>query len=145
MLFRSKGYVYLGPKQKGSFGEAFVERYMLNRGHTVNKRKNPGHDRLIDDVKTEIKFGLCVTKDKKLLPDSFILNHISKDKDWERVIFLGVNNVEQDDKHFVFFTKEDFVRNVDLPESPFRVQQSGKNGKNDDYFVPSSKMLKFLQ
>ena len=138
-----KGYVYLGPKQKGSFGEAFVERYMLNRGHTVNKRKNPGHDRLIDDVKTEIKFGLCVTKDKKLLPDSFILNHISKDKDWERLLFFGINSLDGD---FIclWFNKNDFVNYLNENNCLFKHQQGGDSIGNDDYICTKINDLKEL-
>ena len=134
-----KGYVYLGPKQKGSFGEAFVERYMLNRGHTVNKRKNPGHDRLIDDVKTEIKFGLCVTKDKKLLPDSFILNHISKDKDWDRLIYTIINSNESDFK-MIWFTKESFIEMINTTDI-FSHQQGGKSVNNDDYMVSGQRKI----
>ena len=75
-----EGYVHLNPRQKGSFGEMFVEKYLTNRGHTVEKRVNAGHDRIIDDYKTEIKFGMC----NKGIKDCFLINHISKNKDWDK-------------------------------------------------------------
>ena len=61
-----KGYVYMSPKQKGEFGERFVSIYMLNADHAVKRAKTStaGHDRVIDDIRTEIKFSLA-TRNKK--------------------------------------------------------------------------------
>lgn len=77
-----KGYVYMSPKQKGEFGERFVSSYMMNADHIVKRAKTStaGHDRVIDDIRTEIKFSLA-TRNKKggVNEDQFIINHVSKD------------------------------------------------------------------
>ncbi len=94
-----KGYVYMSPKQKGEFGERFVSCYMLNADHAVKRAKTStaGHDRVIDDIRTEIKFSLA-TRNKKggVNKDKFIINHVSVGKDWERLIFCGINPNEED-------------------------------------------------
>jgi len=123
-----EGYVHLNPRQKGTFGEMFVEKYLTSKGHTVEKRTDAGHDRIIDDYKTEIKFGMC----NKGIKDCFLINHISKDKDWERLIFCGINPTEKE-TIFVWFTKQDFCKVLETTNDIFGHQQGGKKIKNDDY------------
>ena len=61
-----EGYVFMSPKQKGEFGERFVSKFMTLSGHKVARAKTStaGHDRVVDDILTEIKFALA-TRDKK--------------------------------------------------------------------------------
>jgi hypothetical protein len=94
-------------------------------GCEVCDRLNPGHDKVIDGYKTEIKFSLSTQKDK------FIFNHIACHKDWDRLIILGVNF----DNHFRmnWIDKEDFVNNINSSNRIFRRQQGGQDGENDDY------------
>ncbi len=126
-----EGYIFLIPTQKGNFGEKLISSYMDMRGSVVQNRTNRGHDRVIDGFKTELKFGLC-TRDKSgnLSEKTFTINHISKDKDWDRLIFFGVNF---DDTYCVWFKKEDFVEYIETDGRYFRVQQGGESGENDDY------------
>ena len=123
-----EGYVYLNPRQKGSFGEMFVEKHLTIRGHTVEKRSSSGHDRIIDDIKTEIKFGLC----NKGVDNCFLINHISKDKDWDRLIFFGINRTESN-SILIWFSKEDFCNTIQTSNDIFVHQQGGKKIKNDDF------------
>ena len=78
---RFEDYPRLDPKQKGVFGELYVEALMRTLGHDITPPTNPGHDRTIDGIKTEIKFSLAGSnrrKDGKLIdPDSFTFNHQS--------------------------------------------------------------------
>ena len=131
-----EGYVLLNPRQKGTFGKMFVEKYLTLKGHTVEPRKDAGHDRIIDDVKTEIKFGVCNKGDE----DCFIINHISKEKDWERLIFFGINLTEQNSR-LIWFTKEDFYSELEKNNDIFNHQQGGKKIKNDDYMCSNIKIL----
>ena len=128
-------YVFLSPKQKGEFGERFVDKFMTNTGCAVEKAatSTAGHDRVIDKILTEIKFSLA-TRDKKggVVTDKFIINHVSVSKDWERLIFCGINP-DESDARIVFFTKEDFVAHLESDDCLFNVQQGGKKGGNDDY------------
>jgi len=128
-------YVFLSPKQKGEFGERFIDKFMTNAGSTVDKAatSTAGHDRIIDEILTEIKFSLA-TRDKKggAVVDKFIINHVSVSKDWERLIFCGINP-DESDARIVFFTKEDFVAHLESDDCLFNVQQGGKKGGNDDY------------
>lgn len=130
-----EGYVFMSPKQKGEFGERFVSKLMTLSGCDVKRAKTStaGHDRVIDTILTEIKFALA-TRDKKggVCADKFIINHVSVCKDWERLIFCGINQDEKDAR-IVFFTKEDFESHLKSETCYFNVQQGGTKGGNDDY------------
>jgi hypothetical protein len=155
-------YPRMDPKQKGHFGEEYVEGFMeLSFNSEVSAPLNPGHDRIIDGYKTEIKFSLAnspknpKTGEKLIQPDAFTFNHIAVNKDWDRFIFFGVNpNHDQVNQTIsehnrtetppiiraYFMEKEDF-RNY-MSESyrqPFRRQQGGEKSNNDDYIVPGIK------
>lgn len=130
-----EGYVFMSPKQKGEFGERFVSKYFESSGHEVKRAKTStaGHDRVIDNILTEIKFSLA-TRDKRggVKEDQFIINHVSKDKDWERLVFFGINNTEEGSRLF-WFTKEDFLNHLESDNCLFAAQQGGKSIGNDDY------------
>lgn len=130
-----KGYVHMSPKQKGEFGERLVSKYLTEELCDVKRAatSTAGHDRVVDGILTEIKFSLA-TRDKKggVKKDSFIINHVSCDKDWERLIFFGINK-EESDARLVWFTKEDFVNNLYSDNCLFAHQQGGKSIENDDY------------
>jgi hypothetical protein len=89
-----EGYVFLSPKQKGVFGERFISKLLEIGQHEVKKGCHVGHDRIIDGIQTEMKFSLAI-RDKKRggQKDHFMINHISKDKEWQRLLFVGVNSV----------------------------------------------------
>ena len=78
--------------QKGKFGEKFVENYMTHLGYTVEERHNgdPGHDRIIDGKKIEIKFSIANKVNGVPRKDRYLINHISLSKDWDRLIFFGI-------------------------------------------------------
>tara|TARA_B100000902_G_scaffold201730_1_gene192224 strand:- start:181 stop:723 length:543 start_codon:yes stop_codon:yes gene_type:complete len=132
-----RGYVFMSPKQKGEFGERFVSQYMQQDGfESLVERaatSTAGYDRVIDGILTEIKFSLA-TRDKKggVKKDSFIINHISRDKEWERLIFFGIN-FDECDARLVWFTKESFIDNLESDECLFAHQQGGKSIENDDF------------
>lgn len=130
-----EGYVFMSPKQKGEFGERFVSKYFKINGHEVKRAKTStsGHDRVIDKILTEIKFSLA-TRDKKggVKEDQFIINHVSKDKDWERLVFFGINKTEEGSR-LVWFSKEDFLSHLESDKCLFAAQQGGKSIGNDDY------------
>jgi hypothetical protein len=131
-----QGYVFMSPKQKGEFGERFVSKYFQAKGHEVKRAKTStaGHDRVIDNILTEIKFSLA-TRDKKsggVKEDQFIINHVSKDKDWERLVFFGINTTEEGSRLF-WFTKEDFLNHMKSDDCLFASQQGGADIGNDDY------------
>ena len=130
-----EGYVFMSPKQKGEFGERFVSKYFDLKGSEVKRAKTStaGHDRIIDAILTEIKFSLA-TRDKKggVKEDQFIINHVSKDKDWERLVFFGINPTEEGSR-FLWFTKQDFLNHLESDQCLFASQQGGKSIGNDDY------------
>jgi hypothetical protein len=134
-----KGYVYVNNHVKGKYGELFVEILMKDLGHAVNeaKTRTSGHDRVINNTLTEIKFALAArdTNDKGLTrTDVFLFNHFSVNKDWERAILVGVNI---DCRPYVYwFDKADFVNEVSKSNSAsnyFKRQQAGQHGGNDDW------------
>lgn len=132
-----EGYVFMSPKQKGEFGERFVSKFFEINGHQVKKAKTStaGHDRVINGILTEIKFSVSCrgSKNKKqVVKDKFVINHISKDKDWERLIFCGINEKEEDIR-IVWFFKKDFIEYLNSEDCIFKYQQGGKKIQNDDY------------
>ena len=131
-----EGYVYMSPKQKGEFGERFTAKYLKLLGYDVKRAKTStaGHDRVVDDILTEIKFSLAIRNRSKggVINDKFIINHVSSGKDWERLIFVGINP-DEENLRIVWFSKEDFNKNIFSDNSLFNVQQGGKGVGNDDY------------
>ena len=139
-----EGYVFMSPKQKGEFGERFVSKFMTLAGYDVERAKTStaGHDRVINGIRTEIKFSLATRNKKKggVNKDKFLLNHMSECKDWERLIFFGINNKEEDCR-LVWFTKEDFVKHINSSSRVIRRQQAGEGGNNDDFICANSRAL----
>ena len=139
-----EGYVFMSPKQKGEFGERFTSKYLTHLGCNVKKAKTStaGHDRVVDDILTEIKFSLAIRNRSKggVIFDKFIINHVSSGKDWERLVFVGVNENEED-LRVIWFTKEDFNNHIASSNSLFKVQQGGKGVGNDDYICTNVKNL----
>ena len=110
-----EGYVFMSPKQKGEFGERFVSKFMENMLCEVKRAatSTAGHDRVIDNILTEIKFALATRARKGgVVVDKFIINHVSVCKDWERLIFCGINPSEQDIRVF-YITKADFEAHLE--------------------------------
>jgi len=128
-----EGYKYLHPKQKGKIGEIIAQDYMESSGWEVAKPTNPGHDRIIGNIKTEIKFSVA---------NPMMINHLSVGKDWERLFFIGLDSPKNIDSPTTFFLfKEDFLDMIDEDHPAFRKQQGGKKLNNDDYIVPNVDFL----
>ena len=138
-----EGYVFMSPKQKGEFGERFVSKYFEAKGSKVKRAKTStaGHDRVIDQILVGIKFALAI-RDKKggVKEDQFIINHVSKDKDWERLVFFGINETEEDSRLF-WFSKIDFLAHLESDNCLFAAQQGGKSIGNDDYICTKVNQL----
>jgi hypothetical protein len=138
-----EGYVFLSPKQKGQFGEKFVEKLLKMKNFNVMKADSTSYDRLVNGMKIEIKFSLA-TRDKKskgVKKDSFIINHVGENKDWERLIFVGINDIGK--MRCIWFSKEDFTKH--LKDGVFNRQQGGNKDKNDDFMCSGGNILKLLK
>ena len=158
-------YPEISTKNKGVFGEKVVEKYMELSGYSVESPIDTGHDRIIGGIKTEIKFSLANSpmitgknsplRGQKLInPDEFTFNHIAEGKDWDRLIFFGINpHPNQKDTNWKLYhtrtssqikpeqiraywmSKKDFVKHMRTCQTIFCRQQGGKKGNNDDYMV----------
>ena len=128
-----ENYYALNPASKGSKGEQVVEEILKEHGYIVRNRQNAGHDRIINDVKTEIKFALAVNKNENF---QCIFNHIGMSKDWDEIILCCVNGDME--IRMVSFTKDTFP--IDLCSR----QQGGKNGGNDDYMCNANNSYDLL-
>ena len=142
-----KGYVHMDPKQKGEFGEQVVSRYLGNLGFTVEDRNEYGHDRIINGLRTEIKFSLAQKNSTGgIHPNRFVLNHISCKKEWDRLFFMGING--ENKIQILWFTKKDFRKYVNEVEQHercvFRKQQGGKMGENDDFMCNSTNFIRLM-
>ncbi len=129
-----KGYVNVDPKQKGAHGEEVVFSILLDLGYDIKPRTNSGHDGIVTDIKTEVKFSLANRYKDIVQPNCFIFNHFSIGKDWERAILMGSN---PNTSHIVWFTREDLESYLLGSNLFFNRQQSGANGKNDDWMYNS--------
>jgi hypothetical protein len=151
---RFEGYVYMKPKSCGAFGEMYVSKKMEERGYEVvaAPTSTAGHDRVIDGKKTEIKFSLASRRPQKLrkfgktgtIRNKFIINHLGMGKDWERLIFVCINEAEDEteDDHLIrWFSNEDFSSTL---HKFFRRQQGGKKTKNDDWMCSGAELDKLL-
>ena len=132
-----ENYHKLGNKQKGVLGEYFVEQYMKKlKKSEVKSSSNTDHDRVIDGHKTEIKFSLATSTGSTINLNKFMINHVAISKDWERLIFCGINPIGSGAERvrMYFFNKQDFKDYMEkCPDPIFKHQQSGAKGKNDDY------------
>lgn len=143
-------YVLMQSKPKGEFGERFVSKYFELKGSEVKRAKTStdGHDRVIDGFRTEIKFSLANREEKKgiahIKKDQFMINHLAKGKDWDRVVIFAINPIWEE-SHLIWFSKEDFVNNVDKPDCPIVKQQGGKPADNDDYFLTGTNITKLVE
>lgn len=130
-------YYQTGAKQKGALGELIVASFLKDRGFLVEKSTDLGHDRTINGWKTEIKFS-CATK--RNFDFLFTFNHISFCKDWDRIIFCGINGDLE--AKIVWFSKEDM--RILLQEGLLKHQQAGKDNNLDDYCVMNKDSNKLL-
>lgn len=140
-----EGYVHMNNKNKGVYGEIFGTKYLTEIGFKCEKRLNAGHDEVVNGIKTEKKFSLATTDNKKLkiLDDSFVLNHVAINKDWERLIFFGINSAPNFTPRIFWFSKEDFVYLLET-KLFFGRQQGGKDGDNDDYMCSGEDLKKLM-
>jgi len=137
-------YPYLSNKQKGVVGEHFAAKIFEHAGYSVDKPTTTGHDWLIGGVKTEIKFSLAVSKGCKIIPDKYIINHVSMDKDWDRLVHFGVNpeNDSLARYRIYWMHRPDFIRYMKQEKDPlFKHQQGGKKIENDDYICTNHKVF----
>lgn len=139
----------MGNKQKGEYGERMVRTYFTKIGKTVEKpaTNNGGHDLIVDGMLVEVKFSLQHTDTSKNIvkQDCFTMNHVAIGKDWERLVFVGVNKNEVDIR-MKFITKEQFVamQKTDDFFKYFQRQQGGQSSDNDDYISSDAKMRRFM-
>lgn len=126
-------YYSLDPKNKGSQGEKIASAILTYLGYNVQPPINTGHDRLINGVKTEIKFSAA---SKRNFNWQFTFNHIGFEKDWDNIIFVGINgdlNI-----HIVKYTKDN------LPKELLNHQQGGSKSNNDDFMSTGKNSTQLL-
>jgi len=126
-------YYSLLPNQKGSASEKIVIKLLEEKGYTVKRRVNAGHDFIINNRKIELKFGLATDRNTNY---ETIYNHISMDKDWDDILFVCVNgdgNIKS-----ACFTKEDF------PLEYANYQQGGVTVQNDDFMIAGARAAALL-
>jgi hypothetical protein len=119
-------YLALHPKRKGSAGEHYVEEVLKSQGYTVAPRTSAGHDCIVNEFKTEVKFSLA----SKGVKDRFTWNHLACGKDYDRALLVGIN-LDGDDR-WLWFDRADFC---DRWNEAFAPQQGGQKAQNDDFFL----------
>lgn len=135
-----EGYVFISPKQKGEFGEQFASKLLEANGLKTKRAttSTSGYDRIVGDI----KFSLAQRKSKNVVENLFMVNHVSKGKEWERLLFIGVNSISN--VVIRWFTKADFITHLDEKNCLFNSQQGGKKVGNDDYMCSGANVMKLI-
>ena len=126
-----RGYKKISAVHKGVFGEMYVTKYCLSLGMTVDNRSmgSTGHDRIINNIKTEIKFSL-----------SNMVNHVSIGKDWDRLLICIINPI-QNIQIIKWIEKDVFI---EIKDTYFNHQQGGVGVRNDDYMCTANRLTNLL-
>lgn len=134
-----EGYSLLNNKHKGKYGESITADIMRALGYDVQQPLSSDHDWIINDIKTEVKFSLAQSDQttRRIKTDVFTLNHAASHKDWNRLIFIGIN---PNGNHRMFWFAKDVFKST-LIKAFFSRQQGGKTGKNDDYICSGAKLI----
>ena len=127
-------YYTIGAKSKGTVGETIVKNYLDDEGFAVGKRTTAGHDAIVNNIKTEIKFSLA---SKRNINNEFTFNHIGVNKDWERIVFCGINGDLEE--RIVWFTNKEIQKILAEKDSCFRIQEGA-----DDFFSMGKNSTKLL-
>lgn len=124
-----QGYVYKDNKKKGKYGELLIELAAKKLGYNVSNRTNTGHDTIINGYTAEVKFTV-LSGGKK-----FTFNHVSREKDWDRIIFAAIDKMCT--ISIIWTTKSELFNLIDSGKYFVR-QQGGKSGSNDDWMFNCS-------
>ena len=142
-------YRFVGNKQKGAWGEQIASRIFEKMGCEVEPPTNTGHDRIIDGKKVEMKFSLAQmnSKTQEIQNDLFMMNHVSEDKDWEYLLFIGVNDVQSNiEFRRMVLSKSKFVELIRDENQPFfKRQQGGAKIKNDDWICNGKNLINLIE
>lgn len=139
-----QGYKWLDNKQKGAYGEAVAEKLCLSLGLKVTRRTNSDHDMVVNGYKTEIKFSIAQTNKQKtgINKDVFMMNHVGIGKDYDRLLFIGMNP-KFEESRIVWFDKKD-IKKIINNKDYFGFQQGGNNAENDDYMAGSARLMRLI-
>ena len=140
-------YKLNGNKQKGSYGEVILADMFDKMGCEVEPPLETGHDRIVEGKKLEIKFSLACTKKGQIQNDSFVMNHASVGKDWEYLLFVGVNDFRLGiEARRMILTKSKFIEIMQDENQPyFKHQQGGAKGGNDDWMCSGKNLINLIE
>jgi len=145
-MCRDVGLTQPSPPTKANLKNALVSYHGYDKSDDDAKDKSTGYDRIVNGIRTEIKFALSHKdyENKCIKENTFIINHVSEKKDWERLVFIGIKpNIA--DSILIWFSKEDFTEHINTNECYFKRQQGGNDGGNDDWMISSNALMKFIE
>jgi hypothetical protein len=157
-----------GNKQKGTNGEYVVENFFRALGKNVvatrdSEYKGTDFDMVVDGYKTEIKFSLANSTGDQINTDKFIINHLGIEKQFDRLVFCGINPEGSSTRVHMYFAEkqdiEDYINHYVIPAREtddielrkkifktclFKPQQGGYKSLNDDYMCTDFNMFSKL-
>lgn len=141
-----EGLTQPSPATKANLKHTLMSYHGYDKSDADAKEKTTGYDRIVNGIRTEIKFALShKDRENKCIKDNtFIINHVSEKKDWERLVFIGINPIIAD-SILIWFSKEDFTAHINTAECYFKRQQGGNDGGNDDWMISSTALMKFIE
>ena len=153
-----EGYKFIDNKQKGEVGEVYVSNYMKTTYNSnvllADCGPNGPYDRIIDGIKTEIKFSAAHSDNSASVPTikrnkygevNWTINHVAVEKCWERLIFCGTDLIDGVVvPNIVWCTKQDFITCLNKT-TLFKRQQGGQDGTNDDFMCAAGAVIKWMK
>ena len=149
---KSKFYAWQsqGNKQKGITGENMIAEYLTDAGY-INDKQGGGsasYDLCFNGVKIEVKTSFAMKDKGTIVADKFKWQHVGIDKDFDYIVFLGIN-AEQDlmkvrrgwredieEVNILWFSKKDIEKFIS--EGSMTIQQGGASSDNDDYWTSAN-------
>lgn len=141
------------PKRKGIIGEELIQKFILP-DYNIKVEKiggNADHD-LIDTtngLNIEVKTGFATKQKGVIVSDNFMFQHIGLHKNWDILVFVGVNHEDITKMHIRKDWRKDpeplFIRFISKKDIRLMIDkgyikhgQGGKSGNNDDWMTASS-------
>jgi len=137
-----------GNKAKGTTGENFIKHLLDTQGYSdvVSVGGSADHDLKFDSQNIEVKLSFANRDESgEIVHDKFTWNHIGFLKNWEHIVFIGLNpplsegrvrgnwRDNSEELNVMWFTREQLEKLCD--EGLIARQQGGKKGNNDDWMA----------
>jgi hypothetical protein len=136
-----------GNKKKGKTGENLIEHYLEAKKYENNHAGGASldFDLQFNEHNIEVKTSFALKTKGEIIHDNFKWQHIGMHKNWEYIVFIGINpevplgrvrrgwRADPKELNVLWFTKEQI--STFCEQGLMTPQQGGLNGGNDDWWT----------